>query len=185
MNKKDPRPAPPELPEEILGIIRGEVESRLAQFRAGNFEGRLKAGLREAAARARRSNPPALLRWAPACGIALAVVFVGIAVLWFNRSPQDEPVNLAASLEKLPGFQSLNMAALDQHLMADPSSQAESPLLRPLAAAVAVAASAMPVVPASPRITPYYTLEQKIEILIKEQPIERALVLIKSKSGEV
>ena len=185
MNKKDPRPAMPELPEEILGIIRGEVESGLAQFRAGNFEGRLKAGLREAAARARRSNPPALLRWAPACGIALAVVFIGIAVLWFSRGPQDKPANLTASLEKLPGFQSLNKVTLDQHLKAGPSSQAESPLLRPLAAAVAVAASATPVVPAPPRLTPYYTLEQKIEILIKEQPIERALVLIKSKSGEV
>jgi len=39
--------------------------------------------------------------------------------------------------------------------------------------------------PAAPAFAPRYTLEQKIEILTREQPIARALDLFKSKFGEV
>jgi hypothetical protein len=195
----DPRaavPAVPELPEDIRGVIQREVESGLAHLRAGEFEVKLRAAMqanarcggRESARgmRAGRTRKPALIRWAPVYGVALLAGIIGIVVLPSRRSPAPDPKILASILETLPGIQSLNLAPLDLSRI-PVEAPAVSPLLGPLAAAASARAEADAAIPAPsiPVLSPRYTLEQKIEILTKERPIERALALIKSTSGEV
>lgn len=198
MNKNDTRTVGnqvPELPEELRGLIQGEVESGLARLREGDFQEKLRAAMRAEAQgdgrkgarseQAQRTRRPALIRWAPAFGLALVAAVIGIVVLRPKRALAPDPAILASILETLPGIQSLNLPPLD--LTGIPVvSQAASPLLGPLAAAAARAEvdAAIPA-PSIPVLVPRYTLEQKIEILTKERPIERALILIKSKSGEV
>jgi hypothetical protein len=196
VKKTKPGAAIPELPEDVQKLIQSEVESGLTQFRAGDFEGKLRAATRAEAQgdgrmavrgeRARRPRKSALLLWAPVYGLALAATVIGIVVFSSKRGPAPDPMILAATLEKLPGIRSLNMPPLDLSRITASAAPAVSPLFGPLstAAAQAEADAALPVRPI-PALVPRYTLEQKIEILTKEQPIERALILIKSKSGEV
>lgn len=185
----------PELPENMRGLIQSEVESGLARLRKGDFEAKLRAAMqanaqgdgRESARgqRARRPRKPALLRWAPVYGVVVAAVVIGVVVLRPKRAHAPDPAILAAILRTLPGIQSLNLPPLDLSRV-PVEAPTISPLFGPLAAAAAQAEAdaAIPVRPI-PLLVPRYTLEQKIEILIKERPIERALALIKSKSGEV
>lgn len=198
MKKTETRAAISELPEDVKGLIRDEIDSSLARFKAGDFEGKLRAAMRVEersdgtrpaivrGARTRRPRKSALLRWALVYGLALAVAVIGIAVFLSDRGPAPDPTILASTLETLPGIQSLNLALLDLSRIPVSAAPAESPLFAPLSAAVAQAeADAAISVPSIPVLVPRYTLEQKIEILTKERPIERALTLIKSKSGEV
>ena len=182
----------------MRGLIQSEVESGLAQLRAGDFEAKLRAAIREPAhedgttmevageKKIRRVRKPALIRWAPVYGVALLAGIIGIVVLPSRRGPAPDPKILASILETLPGIQSLNLAPLDLSRI-PAEAPTVSPLLGPLSAAVAAQADADAATPAPsiPVLTPRYTLKQKIKILTEERPIERALALIKSKSGEV
>ncbi|MCX6560717.1 MAG: hypothetical protein NTZ26_09385 [Candidatus Aminicenantes bacterium] len=188
MKKTETRTAISELPEDVQGLIQSEIESGLAQFRAGDFKGKLRAAMRaeEHSHGTRRPRKSALLRWAPVYGLALAAAVIGIAVLFSNHRPAPDPTILASTLETLPGIQSLNLAPLDLTHIPVSAAPSNSPLFAPLSAAAAQAeADAAITVPSIPVLIPRYTLEEKIEILTKEQPIERALTLLKSKSGEV
>ncbi len=184
MSKRDPRnaiPAVPELPDDVRGVIRGEIDSSLSNFREGDFEGRLRTAMR--AYRPRRS---AFRRWAPVYAVGLIALVVLIAVPSKIHIAKSEPNPMLTALGQLPGIQSLNRVAQDQPQPVDSSVQAEPPLLRPLAVALSSSVSASaPGTLTPPTLTPRYTLEQKIKILTEERPIERALVLMKSISGEV
>ena len=161
MKKTKPGAAIPELPEDVRGVIQSEVESGLAQFRAGDFEGKLRAAMhaekqgdgREAPMAIAPADPDksALLRWAPVYGLALAAAVIGIVVLSSNRGSAPDPTILASTLETLPGIQSLNLAPLDLSRIPVFAAPADSPLLAPLAAAAAQAEAdaAIPVPPHS------------------------------------
>lgn len=199
MSKRDPKtamPAVPELPDDVRGVIQGEIDSSLSSFREGDFEGRLRTAVRaearrdgrkdERRMRADRPRRSALRRWAPVYAVGLIALAVLIAVPSKIQISKSKPNPMLTALGKLPGIQSLNRVAQDQPQTVDSSVQAEPPLLRPLAVALSSSVSASaPGTLTPPILTPRYSLEQKIKILTEERPIERALVLMKSISGEV
>jgi hypothetical protein len=192
MREKRKRRAAADLPEDVRELIRAEIESGLDGFRAGGFEAKMRAVGADAqvsapAARLPKSRRVSLVRWASVYGPALVIAAFVIAVVAIptKRGLAPDPSFLAATLETLPGIRSLNLPPLDlSRIPAAPESP--SPLLGALAAAAAQAeADAAIPVRSIPVLIPRYTLEQKIEILTKERPIERALALMKSISGEV
>jgi hypothetical protein len=162
-----------ELPEKIRVLIRDEIEDGLDRFRAGGFESRLKEGFRTRPAVIRCPPARPLLKWAPVLGFVLTAVAIGAAVLWFGRTP-------APSSPGLAGFLTLDQAFVERIPSAGSSTMAESPILRAFAAAAASAGSAGPERITLRKFAPRYSLEEKFEILITEQPIERALAIIKN-----
>ncbi|GEM_PF-3731827 len=184
------RNAPAELPGDIRDLIRDEIASSQDRFRASAFEAKLRLGMREAvrkdAGGARRPRPSAFRRWAPVCAVGLIALAVVIAVPSKINISKSKPNPMLAALGLLPGIQSMNRAAYEPASASDPAALAESPLIGALAAMAAASSSASDAsAPAPSVLVPRYSLERKIEILTEERPIERALVLIKSKSGEV
>jgi hypothetical protein len=169
-----------ELPEKIRVLIRDEIEDGLDRFRAGGFESRLKEGFRTRPAVIRCPPARPLLKWAPVLGFVLTAVAIGAAVLWFGRTPAPSSPGLAATLAELPGFLTLDQAFVERIPSAGSSTMAESPILRAFAAAAASAGSAGPERITLRKFAPRYSLEEKFEILITEQPIERALAMIKN-----
>jgi hypothetical protein len=199
MSKRDPKtaiPGVPELPEEVRGAIRGEIDSSLSNFREGDFEGKLRTAMRAEArgdgrdsarsVQVHRPRRSALRRWAPVCAVALIALAILIAVPSKINITKSKPDPMAAALGRLPGIQSMERAASEPAATPE-AALAESPLIGPLAALAASSSSAAASasVPTPSAFVPRYTLERKIEILTEERPIERALVLIKSKFGEV
>ncbi len=183
MNKNEPRTALPELPGEIRELIQKEIDSGLARLRAGGFDARLKAAARSAPARR-----PALLlrrRWAAAAGAAMIASVLALAGLLFYRSSGPGSSSWTDAFESLPGMQTLNRALLDRIASAVPTAAAESPFLRLLAAAAVAADKERQEASVPPVLVPKYSLKKKLDILLNDQPIERALAIIKSKSGEV
>jgi hypothetical protein len=181
MKAYESKPSPAELPEDARELIRIEVSGGLERLRSSGFEERLRARLGSAGRPAGRAS----WRWAPVTAAAAALVLVGAAILWFGRAPRPGSPALVSALGELPGFQALERVPRDRAGRAGSSPSALSPFLRPLAAAAAerAAGDARPAEP--PLAEPHYTLQQKIEILIQEKPIERALKSIKSNLGEV
>ena len=182
MNKNEPRTALPELPGEIRELIQKEIDSGLARLRAGGFDARLKAAARPAPVR--RTALLLQRRWAAAAGVALAVGVLALAGLLFYRSPAPRS-SWTDAFELLPGMQTLNRAFLDRIAEAEPAAEAESPFFKLLAAAAITADKEPHEAPIPPVLLPKYSLKKKLEILLNNQPIERALAIIKSKSGEV
>lgn len=184
------RNAPAELPGDIRDLIRDEIASGQDQFRASAFEAKLRLGMRKAAREdsggACRPRPSAFRRWAPVCAVGLIALAVVIAIPTRIHIAKSEPNPMLTALGRLPGIQSIERATFEPASTADPAALAASPLIGPLAAMAASSSSASDAsVTAPPVFVPRYSLEQKIEILTEERPIERALVLIKSKSEEV
>jgi len=185
-----------DLPEDVRGVIRAEIESGLDGFRAGSFEARLRSGLarRSWAGERGRETParrPALRRWAPAFGLTLAAAIIGASILFWRRPAVLDIHAIASVLERLPGIQSLGRASRAESASGVVSgavlpAPSAAPLRDPLTALAGRSSpEAASPAPAAPAFAPRYTLEQKIEILTREQPIARALDLFKSKFGEV
>ena len=186
MSKPGSRAPVFELPEDLRKTIRADVESGLARFRGRNFEEKLRSAMHGQALDTHRPDRNSGFRLLLASAAALLAVVAGGTLLFLRRGPARGPDPLAVFLERMPGIQSLNRAVLDRALVFSPVSPMESPFTAPLAVA-ASRAEANPAIPtlAVPALIPRYTLEQKLEILTKENPIGRALSLIQSKSGEV
>ncbi len=175
-----------ELPEEMRRLIRKDVEAGLDGLRSRGFESRLRARLRSAAERGGQVPERRGWRWAPVAAGAAALALVAVAILWFGRvSRPSGPTPLVSALGGLPGFRTLEQASPDQLGLGSPSTSPISPLLRPLAGALSQAAGREPEVEMPATVAPRYSLQQKLEILTKEKPIERALQSIKTNLGEV
>jgi len=174
-----------ELPEKIRILIRDEIEDGLNRFRAGDFESRLKEGFQTRPVVVRRPTVRPRLKWAPVFSFVFAAAVIGAAVLWFGRAPVPSSPGLAATLAELPGFLTLDRAIAERVPSAGSPTMAESPILRAFAAAAASAGSVAPEAMTMRRFAPRYSLEEKFEILITEQPIERALALIKTNIKEI
>jgi len=176
-----------ELPEKIRVLIRDEIEDGLGRFRAGDFESRLREGFQTRPAVVRRPTVRPMLMWAPVLGFVLTAAVIGAAVLWFGRAPAPSSQGLTAMLSELPGFLTLDQAIVERIPSAGSLTMAESPILRAFAAATTAAGAGDA---GSETITlrkfaPHYSLEEKFEILIMEQPIERALALITTNIKEI
>jgi hypothetical protein len=180
VRKRSQKNAAAELPDGIRASVRGEIDRGLIRFRAGDFEVRLRDRLRtgeESSARAAiHSRPPRL--WAPAAAVLLGAVVVAAAVLLLSRGPAPVSAGLDATLAGLPGFRTLESALPAPAPPAGTPGKPESAISRSLAAAAASSAAVEPASPEMERIVPRYNLKRKLEILIKEEPIERALELI-------
>jgi hypothetical protein len=154
-----------ELPEKIRVLIRDEIADGLNKFRAGNFESRLKEGFQTRPTAVRRPTVRPMLKWAPVLGFVLMAAVIGTAVLWFGRALAPSSPGLIPS--------------------AGSPTMAEAPILRAFAAAAASAGAAGPEGMTLRKFAPRYSLEEKFEILITEQPIERALAMIKTSIKEI
>lgn len=173
-----------ELPDDIRRLIDAEVSSGLARRTAGDFGARMRAALKNDTIPVRRAPSMGWRSWVPAFGVVLAAVLVVIGLHRLDRGRAGERTDMAAVLESLPGFHSLDMASPDQLGLAVAPMANPSPFLRPLAAAATQSAGPGPAVKAPENVGPRYSLKQKIDILIEEQPIERALKSIKTNLGE-
>jgi hypothetical protein len=174
-----------ELPEKIRVLIRDEIADGLNKFRAGNFESRLKEGFQTRPTAVRRPTVRPMLKWAPVLGFVLMAAVIGPAVLWFGRALAPSSPGLAATLAELPGFLTLDQAFVERIPSAGSPTMAEAPILRAFAAAAASAGAAGPEGMTLRKFAPRYSLEEKFEILITEQPIERALAMIKTSIKEI
>ncbi len=186
MDKNESNPAKTELPENIRRRIDAEIESGLEHFRRSDFDVQMRVA--EALNRVPVPRPirSRFKRWAPALTAALAAAVLALVVLLPERSPAPVPSadGWIAALERTPGIQSLNRSLQDKALPIAAGADSPSPLLRGLAGAAASAPRPAGE-PIPPVLVPRYDLQRKIEILIKERPIERALAWIKFKTREV
>jgi len=167
-----------ELPDDLREIIRREVEKGLAGFGSKDFDSAMRARLRPAAREAPRRFQ--FLPVAPAVALALAILIIGAAVLWFtkSRSSPAGPGFLALSLEISPGLVNLREHPLaEKTAEAGQASPAADLVGRALlsAATEAAASSAGPRGEGTIKPVPRTSLEQKMKLLYGDRMIERAL----------
>lgn len=190
MNKNKLKSASIELPDHIRGLIDGEIVSGLDRFRKGGFEARMRAA--EASIQKEGAFParPFLMRRAPALTAALAAAALLFAVVLFRPFHSSAPDfrggrdALIAALQKAPGLVAVQRIHADPLYAPIPADSANSPLSRPLALVVATSATASAEEVRLPELVPRYDLRKKIDILVNERPIERALAVIKLKTGD-
>jgi hypothetical protein len=91
---------------------------------------------------------------------------------------------LIAALQKAPGLLALQRIHADPLYAPIPADSGKSPLFRTLASVVTASATASADKVRLPDLVPRYDFRKKIDILVNERPIERALAAIKSKTGD-
>ena len=176
-----------ELPDDLRHIIRREVEDGLVDFGVQDFEGVMRSKLRPM-----REIAPRLFEFhkvAPAVGLALAVVTIGAAILWFAKSPSSPagPGFLALSLEISPGLVNLQEYPFPAPGAETVQASAAADLVgRALfsAAAEAAASSSGPGTGGAMKPVPRTSLEQKMKLLYGDRTIERALESFREKVKE-
>lgn len=190
MSEKENEKRLQDMPDQVRSIIQRETEDGLRRFRAGNFESRLQAADWD------RPNetklPLGLVRraWIPALGLAVIMILVISAVLWFVPSKPKLPTGglgmIDAALKDLPGFRTMSLSDQTEPAANENFPPAAAIVSRALTFATRSATSGRePAVSPGAKLVPRYNLEQKMKILFGDKTIEQALSLFKDKFKEV
>lgn len=176
-----------ELPDDLRRIIRREVEDGLADLGAKDFEADLRAKLGTAPEAA--PHRFIFLKTAPAVGLALAAVTIGVAILWLAKSSPSPagPGFLALSLEVSPGLINLQDYPLPAPVAEAGLASAATDLVGRALVSVAGAAAASPGpgIERAMKPVPRTSLEQKMKLLYGDRTVERALESFRDKFKEV